>query len=1408
MASAEPNAVASAASGDEAERPPLRVPSPAPSLEFVRLAGSEGSDAPGDGSVPGDAPAPQAGTPAPPPSPGAAAEPPAPGEADGDDGAGEQKMSDVHESKEGRSFAEGERLSGGAGAQEAKWRSRARGGSRGAVRKVAALASFGQESGGGSSMGTASWRQLSIPLEIRRRIDRMKERHADVTLSRDTRFKVHFADGTVFGRMRWLRALLTCITILTSLTTSILWSAGYNPRSIERSYVSQSFNAINFWSILVHIFASSEFPQVPALLQAHIALFIFSGILRNCADIIWIDEQSTLNSALNLVSWILMLFVVLPGVLQFQSLLRKKIEARSVAMVVEQFLLAAVPGVVIILFFEAEVLNCFFFGADENLETSCATLFFANDTLALFSVSSTFLSFVLYHDMSFELIDVIRAQLEWKLQVIVLLFALSSAISISLVAFREEDLGNNGQLTIAFASYVFYLSMFVILFLQSVRMYQNENDYFADIQQKERLSSARMHDRESVIAQRRSAFSRLSVSARAAGMRMSSGETRDSAESIDEYGMALIQKQRSRRSASTPRPMERPAQDAVEESARFALEAGEDSDSDVEKASDRGNDYKDLVQEIYDSIASVSERAALAPPMADGRVFGDMTPWSILLFGLSMVGFTLIKVFGWANLLPGEISDAGWGLAGSSFLFHLVLTLERRRFPWLVLLHIVTISVSRVGVEDLQHGRYGSGTTRVLGGLCVGLGIFALIRRYSLDVMEKDTKRARRLVALGFALMPSVLSVNLLWALQGSACAWREISYCSEDMLGDCEIPSSCIAEGLACGALGFHVSVLVGFYMGFRARDRHKVEENQLLMSLPQIANFRLPLKYILAGVIMLFASFVAVIAYVASQAGAIDKRSALVIADIVLYGDFFAALIYVAGDWLSAQVNWCILAFAFMFPCYQHIAEESLNLAPSSEGGGFADDASPLPPKAAVEAAAAAAVSADSATLASVASPFVASGSTDASASPAGSAENRVGSSETVESAPRTSPSLRGSRRRLLFIKGSTESLELGKVAQIPRDIVNSVRSGQRLATMHMTQKKAAREETLNPIAVLLLELEARLQTPAEKIRNACGSVDDTYFGEGLGLHMLAFGTLAIFGLGPAVLFAAGASDLRFTFDTAFLTIFVMYRVATLDYTGAARSLPRLHFFLIQLHKVCYIYGQYERGRWMDFGVDLWILLMMNPLVYVGMEAVSEKLLWATKTQDGAVDEGAVNGVRELMSSFVSEYLLVFLLVGCLAVELAGYTAIDREQSDVDPFIIKRASGATQGQLAITAITWLLVFRPSGVSLVDALRLKLPPLESLCSLALLVGWLTALWMLGGRLQVDRGVKEGQALFAALYGICVSTWMVSIGLIFYHMTFIIEKVVRYQKGAQEVTEGAHSHAGIVSSAGADIIFA
>ena len=274
----------------------------------------------------------------------------------------------------------------------------------------------------------------------------LKAKHASVIRRRERRFVVG-EDKLVFGRLLWLRSLLLGLTICTALLASLMWTAGYNPRDLDRAYVAQAFNALNLWALLVHVFANAEFGQVQKLLWVHLGLFVFSGLLRNVADLAWKD-QPVGNAVFSLAAWILGVAVMVPAIGAFQKILRQRGSNEIVATVMEHFMLAAGPGLIVVLYFTSEVLNCFYLGdaeAGDDINERCVTLYYSNEMLALFSVGSTFLSFVLYHDAGFELIDVIRLTLEWKVLGIGFFFAVSSLISVTLVAFRDEDLADFGE---------------------------------------------------------------------------------------------------------------------------------------------------------------------------------------------------------------------------------------------------------------------------------------------------------------------------------------------------------------------------------------------------------------------------------------------------------------------------------------------------------------------------------------------------------------------------------------------------------------------------------------------------------------------------------------------------------------------------------------------------------------------------------------------------------------------------------------------------------------------------------------------------------------------------------------------------------------------------------------------------
>lgn len=1209
---------------------------------------------------------------------------------------------------------------------------------------------------------------------LRQRIDEIKTKHEKIMTKRQLRFEPD-VDGYVFGDLAWLRGCLTLSTAFTAFLASLVWIFEYNPRDLSRAFIAQSFNAFNFWLLLVHVIVSAELPNFrdKRLLFLHLFLIFFSGILRNVADLSWVDRQSTTQAVYNLISWVIMLIIIFPGMLQFQVILRRIASMRSVAIIIEQFVITATPGIVVVIYFAAEVLNCFFYGFRDELEGSCETLYYANDTLALFSVASTMLTFLLYHDSSFELIDVIRLRIEWKLMLIGLFFGVSSVISISLVAFREENLGEDGQNWVVVASYVFYVSWWVIIIMQYVRMYNHPEDYFNQILDRERLTSV---SRITIAARATRSFEEdntdepfhpadiatidsdvppAPVEVQPVGIanKTSSEEEAEHALEVtvtDPYSRELVN-QGARRDL---RHRQRATGSRVTFSfssatnlARLALEEeGSASNVDEEERSVRTSrtegsaDYTDVVRELFNSVATSAEKAALEKPDAGSEsVFGSLFFWEVCLLLLSFVCFTLIKILGFLYLVPRTLSDACWGLSTACFIFHGIIVAERDQFPWLWLLQMMQVSLNETGVHDIQDGNVLIGGGRVFLVFLAGMIAFGILTWYERKMRREDPARARRCVAVAFVLLPTILSVNLLWTLQGSACTLSALAFeCGGD--ADCPISSTCLGEGLACGALGYHASAMAALYVAYQTRERTKTEETEIIISLPKMANLDLPIKYLFPGTLVLMITVVTVVGYVASQAGALTEEAGEQISTLTFYGDWIAAFFFLASDSAIRRVNFVTSAI-YYFCCRQ--VETRQEEGNDSEW----DRSSQRSERRSV-------VSSD--------------GRTSLDMAVAGDVEGGVLRLESTVSS-------KESRRSLTR-----------------EEILEHAQRGLVHAKEQSYRKKQMLPETLTPIAALVLEIEMRLQSRPERIKTV-GLQGKTFFGGGRGLDILAFGTVIAAGLIPSVLFTAGVTDFRLFLDTAFGVIYVLYKMATLDYAAEKNSAAML-WSILQLQKAVFLAGDVLRGRWVDAAVDAYLLVVVNPLLFVGFRDIVFRLR--------RVIDFHPCTVRELMNAFVSEYLFTFVLVACLSVELGGYTATDRSDSTVDDYNIKAANGATQGQLAVSILIWLLILRPSGVSLIEFFRLKLPLRETVCCALLVVGWIFSLWMLGGRLQAR---ESGRDVFSAMYVICNASWLVLVAILFRDMDDILSKAVRYQEGPSLRNMGHGG--GILTSAGSDILF-
>ena len=362
----------------------------------------------------------------------------------------------------------------------------------------------------------------------------------------------------------------------------------------------------------------------------------------------------------------------------------------------------------------------------------------------------------------------------------------------------------------------------------------------------------------------------------------------------------------------------------------------------------------------------------------------------------------------------------------------------------------------------------------------------------------------------------------------------------------------------------------------------------------------------------------------------------------------------------------------------------------------------------------------------------------------------------------------------------------------APLPRSAFRSIDDIREEVERRHPERKA-----LSPIKAMMVELDQRLKTSFERVRDMDLLDGNSLFGKGRPIMVFTAGCVLGLGLVPAALFASGVSDIESAFDSALVAIFVISSMSTVDNDARRVVLPPLLFAALQLQKAIYMYGNAVRGQWSDFGFDLYVIVLLNPAVYGGFTVVAKRLC------DELVRHPV--SVRELMSASMRETAVASAFIGCLCVELAGYVVAGDDGDDadgvdgagggggggVDAFNLRISSTAAQVQILVTTVLWLLVFRPSKISVTDAFRLDVPRFEMMCVYLLLASWVIVIYMLGGRLIAG---ARGGGVFFALFLLCNLCWAALIVHGCVALDYIMEQTINFLEA--DLTHGVSGERG------------
>lgn len=714
-----------------------------------------------------------------------------------------------------------------------------------------------------------------------------------------------YQDGLVYGELMWLRLGSTVGTLL--LYTALVAVQVSVPGAPEMA--SDLIPILNLL-FMIHALATAE---IKSSRLVYIHSVAFNAVMVGGSLIsIYMAGFSSTRALLDLVHAAMSLTIVLPTVVLTRRAMRQHPNHKMIALMVQDLLAALSKAAVTVLFFSAEAITCKLLSNDRSEEGSCDVVSASDKVLAMSIIMTTLLGFVVSHDDSFKLRDVICLDVEWRLVAIGVLLTLMTLIALAVLGARNIELSRGQLLPIVIAEAAFFTCFFLIFGLLAFRVREYfgwfftsshgrlpvEDDsiskFLAKLSQEnpDALSLAILHVKESAqtSAELRSqvADAKIFEDVTVALPQGAKGPRfRKTAQALAPTGMGLHFLEQSA-------PETAPEKDAHEGNlARFQAHQRQ-------KVSVMELRRRTMALEMLNS--SLVERAA-------SQALSNNLIWGATLLTFSII-FYEVPRWSWAigSLIPRSIAHAGGGLAATTLFLHGWLAFhERKQTSVLLFIHASIFAVSSDGVWRIIQGQVREGILVLALYAAVCFVIIDIFLWHRGRVRTADHFASRFMVAFTCTLMPSALTIQFIWLFQGIACALQEYAGGG----GVDELSYRCEAFTLSCTLVGNQAAVLVLIYVLFQGiRSCRGTFSRVYEIDIVSILNFDVPFKFAIALALLAAACAASLCCYALAGADALP-RGLTSIAPAVMGANAAAIACAFGGERLSERLAFfCRLA------------------------------------------------------------------------------------------------------------------------------------------------------------------------------------------------------------------------------------------------------------------------------------------------------------------------------------------------------------------------------------------------------------------------------------------------------------------------------------------------------------------